>query len=190
MRALVPQLEVFGGTVGRTIDGALQVGKLMPHLAETRHLTGHDGPPAFGATQVETYTCADETTTVGFHTLLPQIAVPLDEDGAVDLVQLERSTRADWVEGSPMIYRVETFPVGTTFSTWVRLERASDLAAAFFVDVLAEWTRRGRIGGRRAIGHGEFRADLTPDVTPPAVDWRCELVSRRAEVIDAICALA
>lgn len=190
VRSLVPQLAVFGGAVGRTVDGALQVGKLMPHLAETAHLTGHDGPGVFGATQVETYTVADEGASSGFHELLPEIAVPLDGDGAVDLEALESSARTAWLETGPMIYRVETFPAGTAFSMWLRLERTSDLAASFFADVLTEWMRRGRIGGRRAIGHGEFTADLTADRDVPAVDWREELTSRRDEVLDAIRALA
>jgi len=190
VRALVPQLAVFGGAVGRPVDGALQVGKLLPHVAETAHLTGHQGPDIFTATQVETYTSSNETTTSGFHALLPEVAVPLDGQGGVDLEALAALDSQSWSDSGPMIYRIETFPAGTKFSTWLRLERTSELAAAFFGDVLQEWTRRGRIGGRSAIGHGDFTADWTPDVPVPDMDWRAELTTRRDDALEAIRALA
>jgi len=41
LRELVPQIGVFGGAGGGTIiNGALDVGKVVPHLSETVHITG------------------------------------------------------------------------------------------------------------------------------------------------------
>lgn len=54
-----------------------------------------------------------------------------------------------------MLHRVETFPAGTRFGTWLRLDRASDLEATFFTDVLAAFVADGRLDGRAGIGHGQ-----------------------------------
>lgn len=57
LRALVPQVGVFGcAGGGRIVDGCLQIGKVVPHVAETTHITGGitQQTPAFDATQIET----------------------------------------------------------------------------------------------------------------------------------------
>ena len=42
LRALLPHLAVFGAaTGGRIIDGCLQVGKVVPIVTETTHITGY-----------------------------------------------------------------------------------------------------------------------------------------------------
>jgi hypothetical protein len=92
-----------------------------------------------------------------------------------------------------MMYRVETFPAGTTFRTWLRLTRASPMEASFFTDLLDRFRRAGALGGRSAIGHGQISAEFTPDpgATPPddLPDWKSALAARRDEAIDALQAL-
>lgn len=187
LRQLVPPVAVLGGTVSaRTISGALQVGKVQPHLAETAHLTGAiGGPTVFEATGLESYTRAGDSGE-----LVDWVRVPLTGDGSVDAAALARTSATG--DGGPMLYRVETFPAGTKFSTWLRLERAEDLAHAFVVDVVEAFARSGRLGGRRGIGHGVIEADwrvVSSPAAPPAVDWRDVLRARRDEVLAVLDAL-
>lgn len=193
VRSLVPQFAIFGGSVGRTIDGALQVGKILPHVAETQHLTGQPGPGAFSLTQVETYTRRDETASADLDLLSTPAQVPVDDDGAVDLDALAATEPARRDGTGPLFFRIETFPAGTTFSTWARVERVTPLQLAFFIDVLDRFTLEGRLGGRRAIGHGQFTATWTRTsrpANPGLPDWRDHLTSNRDAAIEAIQALA
>lgn len=189
LRLLVPPVAVFGGTVSaRTISGSLQVGKVVPHLAQTAHLTGDaDGPTVFEATGLESYTRAGDSGE-----LVDLLRVPLAGDGSVDPAALTRAMSAGEGGGGPMLYRVETFPAGTRFSTWLRLERADELTHAFVVDVVDAFTRWGRLGGRRGTGHGLIEATWQISSTPappPAVDWRENLRARRGEVLAVLDAL-
>lgn len=180
VRELVAPFAIFGGAAGRVHDGALQVGKMIPHIAETEHLTGQPGPEQLSATQLETYTRHREHTTSEFGDLL-----------TVDAVD-EATLTGDPVEGpGPMLYRIETFPAGTTFSTWLHLTHVSDVHHAFFVDVLTQFSTTGHLGGRAGTGHGRFTAQWHAQHTPepPAVDWRAWASEHRDEIIDAIGAL-
>lgn len=185
-RELILPLAVFGGVVGRTIEGALQVGKLIPHMAETRHLTGADGPSAFDAVQLETYTRVDESTSAGMQALHLE-ATPLAANGQVNVNELSATTAQDVrdEDGKPMVMRVETFPAGTTFSTWYSLRHATSMQTAFFVDVLGRFAVDGRVGGRAAIGLGTFTAELvaTPDLPADLPDWKAMVTERRDEVL-------
>lgn len=179
-RELIPPLAIFGAAAGgRTYAGALLVGKLIPHLKETQHLTGHPGPAMLEATQLEEFTRVDEASTVAM--------ADLSDAGA----HTPSSSQDDG--GGAMLYRVETFPAGTVFSTWLTLQRVTPLQHAFFVDVLDRFTQSGRIGGRRNTGHGTFTSTLTPSSTAPRakeVAWRKELQGRRDEVLEALHDLA
>lgn len=178
-RMLLPQLEVFGGASGRTFHSSLQVGKLIPHIAETAHLTGHPGPPGLSATQLESYTRLDEADRSQLHQLTP---VPMTEDGQLDLEDLPAR-----IDGTgAVVYRIETFPAGTVFSTWLRLEATSAIGYSFFRDVLRAFITRGRLGGRTAIGHGCFTASFTSTHTPgidPLPDWRSHLRENHEEIM-------
>jgi hypothetical protein len=177
LRDLVPQVGVFGCAAGgRIIDGCLQVGKLMPHVAECAHLIPVAVPvrPAADATQLETFIRRDDTA---FH---DSCVPPGDQDEA---------------DSQLMMYRVETFPAGTRFAAWLRLVRATPLETAFFGEVLAGFQEHGRIGGRAGTGHGLVSADLHRDPPfaaspePALPDWRAVLTARRAEVIGALATL-
>lgn len=192
VRQLVPPLAIFGGAVGRTIEGALQVGKLIPHIAETSHLTGDEqAPSVFSLVQLETYTRLDEGDRPGTSTLMHTQDLKLLDDGTVDLTLLDmRDEEPSEVPGS-FVWRIETLPAGTVFDTWLRLEHVDELTLAFFVDLLDRFAQHGHIGGRAASGHGRVRSDLRPDAELPQTlpDWRSELAGRRDEVLAAIALL-
>lgn len=185
MRELVPPLAIFGGAVGRTIEGSLQVGKLVPHLDETSHLTGAPGPSMFSTVQLETYTRVDEGERPGTAALVETSQTPLLSDGSIDVPALD--TLPDSTPGA-LAWRLETLPAGTTFSTWLRLEHATPLTLAFFVDLLERFATTGHIGGRAGTGHGRVTSDLHPTSQVPSdlPDWRQELHARREEVLSAI----
>lgn len=194
LRTLIPQIGVFGCAGGGTIiSGCLQVGKVMPHVTECAHLfpvpTG--APGAFTATQIETYTRHDDADSHGFAGVISP--TPTGPDGQPDLGQLPAG---DEPSGSMlMMYRLETFPAGTVFSTWLRLTRASPLEAAFFTDVLGCFQAVGRLGGRAATGHGLIKADLTlaaagATAAGPLPDWCGYVAAHRAGALSALQDLA
>lgn len=204
LRQLVPPVAVFGGTVGsRTLSGALQVGKVVPHLVETAHLLAPTPavdiastsssttslPDVFTATQLETYTRVEDTEAV-----LSVSAVPVRPDGSLEArTVLEEAPAAAGATGQ-MLYRIETFPAGTRFDAWLQLLRADPIASDFTREVVQAFTASGRLGGRRGIGHGRFTADWTITVAPtPAHDdgasWREQLLGHRQEILDLLATL-
>lgn len=180
LRGLVPQVGVFGCAAGgRIIDGCLQVGKVLPYVAECAHLIpgAAAAPTAFAATQIETFTRRDDSDCHAFASVA----------GAAPA-----AAEAGDGPGQLMMFRVETFPAGTRFSTWLRLTRATPLEAAFFADVLAAFARDGRLGGRAATGHGQVSCELS--VTGGAwpaepADWRGHLSAHRDQALAALDAL-
>lgn len=165
LRALIPHVGVFGAAGGgRIIDGCLQVGKLIPHVIETAHLTGHHATAtAFDVIQVETYTHGDEAN---------------DHDAV--------TAATEDPDSQQMMFRVETFRAGLTFDAQIHLQRPTDLEAAFFADVLATYRRRALIGGRAAIGHGHLHLTLEPSRPAPSADWRNHLANHADEALSAL----
>lgn len=204
LRNLVPQIGVFGAAGGGIIiDGALDVGKVVPQLAETRHITGvHSERSAFAATQLEAYTRQDDSTAHDFtEVLIP--AGDLEPAAAVELIFDDIGRPEPTVPasaGQQMLFHIETFPAGTVFSTWLRLRQPSPLEVAFFDDILQTFGRDGRLGGRIGIGHGVVRADLRLTSTGAAeqhrgqtealIDWRVFVKDRRDAILQALEQLA
>jgi hypothetical protein len=192
LRALVPQVAVFGcAGGGRILDGCLQVGKVIPHVAEAAHILNVEHPlPAFNATQIETYIRQDDADSHGFTDVLAACTrVPVTGEG-LPAIDIEAPAVRD--PSQLMLYRVETFPAGTRFAAWLRLDRAGPLEVAFFTEVLAAFTRTGWLGGRAAIGHGNVRADLHQHVLAGELidaDWRAHLRDNRAAAMTALKAL-
>jgi hypothetical protein len=179
LRSLVPQIGVFGCAAGgRIIDGCLQVGKVLPHVAECAHLipAARGSRSAFTATQIETYVRQDDGDSHACIGVMTAAGPEADGDAA----------------GLLMMYRIETFPAGTTFSTWLQLTRATPLEAAFFADVLGRFAGDGRLGGRAATGHGKVICNLQitsrAGAAEPA-DWRTHLITHRAAALAALRAL-
>lgn len=218
LRALVPQISVFGTAGGGTIiDGALDVGKITPHLAETTHITGVPSTrSAFSATQLEHYTRHDDTHTHAAAPLhWPTNATGDDGEDDVELAsastgeepvgrgrpasaddvvvddRAEHGRRGGAGRSQAMVFTLETYPAGTVFSTWIRLRHPTELEVAFFTDLLATYQGDPHLGGRVGIGHGRIRLDLAPTTALPDidVDWRQEAISSRTEILTALQAL-
>lgn len=190
LRELVPQIAVFGGAGGGVIiNGALDVGKVVPQVRETRHITGVDTErSAFSATQLEAYTRQDDSDGHDFASLVDVGTTGLLFDGQGRPELPDMVTRA---MGNQMLFHLETFPSGSTFSTWLRLRRPSPLEAAFFGDVLQAFVDDGRLGGRVGIGHGQVHVALTPDQPPEQpVDWRAFVDEHRFDIIQSLGDLA
>lgn len=176
LRRLNPQVAVFGfAGSGRINQGCLAVGKIVPHVLETRHiLPAHVGHAAlrsaFEATQLETYTRQDDS------------ADP-------DFVPIDMATELAAEAGHLMLFRVETLPAGTTFSSWIRLSHATPAVASFFSDVLNAYCTHSLIGGRTGIGHGRAHVEAMPRVISGHLedfDWRADLLQHRDEAIEAL----
>ena len=189
LRELVPQIGVFGAAGGGTIiNGALDVGKVVPHLSETTHITGVPTTrSAFTGTQLEAYTRQDDGDGHDFAGV-----ITASETGA-GLLFDDTGRPEPVLRGSnQMLFHIETFPAGTMFSTWIRLRRPSPLEMAFFLEVLDNFRDEGRLGGRVGIGHGQVRASLTADATTPQdlPDWRTVVDQNRDEILNALQGLA
>lgn len=172
LRELNPLISVFGAsTAGTCIEGSIDVGKLIPHLQETAHLAdvGEHAPDAFTATQQETYSRVDHSSTQQATTLT--------------------ATDATETATAPLAFQVETFPAGTRFSGWLQLSHATDLDIAFVDDLITTYATTGTIGGRTAIGHGRITATIDRTVlrgSPAPCDWRAHLTAHRQEAVDAL----
>lgn len=191
LRALIPHVGVFGCAAGgRIIDGCLQVGKVVPHLQETAHILTHPRSTltSFHTTQIETYMRGDDTDTHAFADLNTTCRVDVDPTGNPDLTGLPTDEHSQLMQ-----FNVETLPAGTQLSSWLHLERATDLEVAFFTDVLAAFTARGRLGGRAAIGHGHVHTTTTchqiAGDPPTPIDWRTHLGTHRDAALAALALL-
>lgn len=175
VRALIPQIGVFGCAAGDvSFDGSLQIGKVIPHVTETQALTGvTSATSATDLVQLEDYSHLDDIST--------------RSSTAHDPAQEES-------DGSPqMRYSIETFPAGTAFSSFARLDRASDLEVAFFTDVLDTFARHGQLGGRLAIGHGRVDVDARDELIAghvDPIDWRTHVEGNRNQILEALEQLA
>lgn len=197
LRNLIPQIGVFGAAGGGTIiDGALDVGKVVPIVAETSQITGvGTDRSALEATQLEAYTRQDDAAAHDFQPVLADAAVPPSGDtGSAELI-FDETGRPDVLlrgSGQQMLFHLETFPAGTVFSTWLRLRRPTELESAFFADVLAIFCTEGRLGGRVGIGHGLVRVNLAQahdertGEQESSVDWRATVKEHQDEVVEAL----
>ncbi|MDY6870909.1 MAG: RAMP superfamily CRISPR-associated protein [Actinomycetota bacterium] len=175
LKALIPQIAVFGGAAsGRIMSGLLTVGKVLPEIAELAHLLPR---PPRSATLPAVLGVAEESFThLSDHRTTTSCSPSVDLD--------EKS--------SPLgRFGVETLPAGTRLQTWVRLDNATAMQAAFLRDVLAEFAVRGHLGGRIAAGHGQVVATVTATalrghMPEEDTDWSAELAASRQEAIAAL----
>ena len=195
LRELVPHMGVFGGAGGGVIiNGALDVGKVVPQVHETRGITGVETDrSAFAATQLEAYTRQDDSDGHDFAAVVGgggTAELLFDAEGRPEAI-VDGTGAGAGAGGNQMLFHLETFPAGTVFSTWLRLRRPSPLEAAFFCDVLEDFRGDGRLGGRVAIGHGQVEVALTPDApVDQVVDWRAVVEENRSQIIRVLGTLA
>jgi hypothetical protein len=167
VRAHLPLIGVFGAAAGgRIIDGCLDVGKLIPLVTETDHITGHHSTlSSFEVVQLEYYTRLNDADSHNF----PATATP-----------------AGAPEETQMLYRLETFKAGTRFHLQINLNRPTPLEEAFFTDVLAAFIADARIGGRLAVGLGRAHVDLARSHPETGMDWIGYLRDHRDEAMSAL----
>ena len=170
VRAHLPLIGVFGAAAGgRIIDGCLDVGKLIPLVTETDHITGrHSTLSSFEVVQLEHYTRLNDADTHNFP---------------------DTTTPAGAPEETQMLYRLETFKAGTRFQLQINLNRPTPLEEAFFTDVLAAFTADARVGGRLAVGLGCAQVDLTRSHPETGTDWIGYLRDHRDEAMSALASL-
>ena len=125
-RNLIPLIGVFGGNSSSTmIKGRAQIGKVVPRVKETEHIMSRPSKlpllSQFELLGIERYSRFDDSDTADF----PSTAAA------------ESDAESPATGSHLMRYEVETLPAGTTFESWIRLTRATDLQIAFFTDVLA-----------------------------------------------------
>lgn len=185
LRALVPQIGVFGAAAGGTIvDGCLQVGKAVPLVQEMT-----DCVPAgmrarcqhshFDVVQVETYARQDDHSRHAFTDLLDS------GDDAGD----SAAGNAVGESGRQMQFSVETLAVGTRLWSWMQLTWATPIEISFFSEVLAVFADSGRLGGRLGAGHGQIGVQLTRRLLGGAdrpTQWRAHLAEHRDQAMEAL----
>jgi CRISPR type IV-associated protein Csf2 len=191
LRRLVPHIGVFGvAGGGRIIDGALQVGKMLPVCAETAHLLPdelRDGPlpKMWDLVQIEEYTRLPNADRLPEVLRAGEAAPGADE--SVDLLgsQAALETGNDGL----MRYGHETFIAGTRFHLWFGMHNATAAEHSFFTDALNRFTAHAFVGGRVARGHGQLRLDLTGtclDGEPEVGDWRDLGGGSAAQALEAL----
>ena len=161
VRTVLPHIGVFGvAGGGRIVDGALQVGKLVPVCAQTEDvlpvwLRDRDGgaglPDMYDLLQIERYSRIPDQR-------MTELVAETPEPGA---------SGAD--DNLLMRYGIETFVPGTRFYSMFTLTNATDLEYEFFNDVLSDWLPVARVGGNARIGHGNLAFDLTTPEPPTTV---------------------
>lgn len=174
LRSLNPLLSVFGGCGGgRIISGCLQVGKVLPVIAETTHML--DDPPATTLTQ---------WNVVSLESYSRLASEDSRSSGGVVEGPGQRSG------GGPMRFSVETMAAGTRLQSWIQLDHPTDTELAFMREVLHQFTATGHLGGRRAVGHGQVRTTLSrtgpAEVDESLVDWRRPLQENRERALEVL----
>lgn len=165
VRTYLPLIAVFGSAAGgRVIDGCLQVGKAIPLVTETDHLTGATSRlSSYDIVQLENYTRLNDADNHDF----PATCEPATND-------------------TQMLYQLETYRAGTTFTLSIHLDQPTELEAAFFTSVMAAFLARPRLGGRLAVGLGHATASLNCHGTLPTLDWADWLKDHRTNAISAL----
>lgn len=175
LKALLPQLAVFGGAAsGRIMSGLLAVGKVLPEVTELAHILPRP---------------TSSTTLPAVRTLAEESFSHLSDHRTVT----NQAPRADKAETTSPLGRfgIETLPAGTRLQTWVRITNATDHQVAFLRDVLDTFAKHGHLGGRIAAGHGKTTANLHPTVRrghlpDDTIDWQSELKTYRSDTIAAL----
>ncbi|KEF95008.1 hypothetical protein K883_05193 [Mycobacterium sp. TKK-01-0059] len=179
LKALLPQIAVFGGAAsGRIMSGLLDVGKVLPEIAELSHILPR--PPRSRALSAVLGVAEESFSHLSDHRTTT--ARPPSTDSDENSSPLGR-------------FGVETLPAGTRLQTWVRLTNATPIQAAFLLSVLDEFATRGHLGGRIAAGHGQVTATVTAttlrgNLPGDNIDWAADLTAHRDEAITTLSQLS
>lgn len=174
LKRLIPHLALFGGAASaRIMSGLLEVGKVLPEVAELAHLLG-DRPSG--------------------RPLLPAVLLMGTEQFThLSDVRLDARTAplASTGDDSPQQrVGVEVIPAGARLHSSIRLVHATSLQVAYFQAVLEEFVQHGYLGGRRAAGHGRIATSIETTVVrgalPDGLDWVAALAGQRDAAIAAL----
>lgn len=167
LRALVPHVDLFGAAGGgRIIEGRLAVGKLVPLVAETAHVTPDAGPrpSMWDVMQVEEFSRQDDAKRPQLSGIIAGALPTAGEQGSLlgDVDPTPDLVRGDG-PAQQMRYGAETIAAGTRFAWWLRLDPwTTPLVEAQLRAALNEWVSTGaHVGGRSATGHGRLAFELT-----------------------------
>lgn len=172
LRSRVPMVSLFGcAGGGRIIEGRLQVGKLVPIVAETAHLC----PPTLTSVtpasiwehlQIEEFSRQDDAKR---STLAPAIAGALPAANQNGTLVDDGPLPVQREVAQQMRYGIETLAAGTRLWWWMAVRNASDLELAVLRDALNSWGAAGaHIGGRSSTGHGRLALDVAQWATVSA----------------------
>ena len=159
VRQVCPVIGLFGASGGgRILDGALQVGKMVPVCMETRDMLAREFseesslPSLWDITQIE---------------YLSKFASVLEHRDAV----VEDAATSDSLP--PARFGVETFVAGTRFSTWLAGQWLTPVEMSFLIDVVRQYSAAARVGGYQRMGLGSITFDWQgfPD-GDEYPDWR------------------
>lgn len=185
IRSLVPLIGCFGAAGGgRIISGRLIVDKAIPLAKETAFLAAPE--------RVQ-----DVSTLPSIFTLVQreQYSRVADVEDASTAQYVQRADDDSLPAGSgQMLWFQETLLAGTRLLHSITLEDGTDMEAAFLADVIKVFSRKGRIGGGKARGHGRFSADYTVTDTdiwetalvPSDADWRAAVKANREEILTVL----
>lgn len=142
VRQVCPVIGLFGASGGgRILDGALQVGKMVPVCTETRSMLPPTVaeepamPSLWDVTQIE---------------YLSKFASVLEHRDAV----VEDAENTESLP--PARFGVETFVAGTRFSTWLSGQWLTPIEMSFLLDVVTQYSATARVGGYQRMGLGNI----------------------------------
>jgi len=159
VRRICLPVALFGASGGgRILDGAIQVGKMVPLCDATRGML-----PANISSDASLPSLWD-ITQIEYFSKIPSVLEHRD-------VVIENDDPPEPLP--PARFGVETFLAGTQFSTWLSGDWLTELELSFLLETLDRYAERARVGGYQRMGMGNLnfqwenlpsRADL--------VDWR------------------
>jgi hypothetical protein len=158
VRRACPVIALFGASGGgRILDGSLQVGKMLPICQETLPMLPRPRP-------AETPPSLWDLTQIEYFSKIPSVLehrdAVIDDAGVNDPLP-------------PARFGVETFVMGTQFSTWLAGEWLTDLEMDFLLEALEIYGAAARVGGYQRMGMGSI--DISWEGLPPrssAAGWR------------------
>lgn len=205
---LIPLVTIFGGAVGNQImPGRLQMGKMVPICAETRHIV----PSAYQENlsvnsiweylQEESYTRRDDEKNPHLRGLIESEQRTLLDAAKIEKTALDKNDDIDREAGQhqQMIYSTETFAAGTRFWWKLTLMDVSQIEYEAFLSCLMEFAKNPVIGGKGAIGLGRVAIkfdhwhSIDPNIVageqlswPVGKEYHSHLKDRSADILQVL----
>ena len=162
VRRVCPVVALFGASGGgRILDGAIQVGKMVPICDATLPVVPDSAKPDGHVPSLW------DVTQIEYFSKIPSV---LEHRDSV----IEES--ADNEPLPPARFGVETFLAGTRFSTWLSGDWLTDSEMSLLVETLRHYGSNARVGGYQRMGMGQISFQWDDDPLNDSVDdWRSSL---------------